>query len=138
MVDPGFAILENGSLQGAHVGIDKKPIGHSMDDSYMVETELKYALFAITNWRVRNSSNRLGERYGINYDLFRRKMGSSEYGQGWPSDLDIDITTKFNGEKIDLDDLVSTYFYDPKLKSYFQIVGIQKLPNVKNGYIFTY
>lgn len=138
MVDPGFAILENGSLQGAHVGIDKKPIGHSMDDSYMVETELKYALFAITNWKVRNSSNRVGEYYGINYDLIRRKMGSSEYGRGWPTDLDIDITTKFNGEKIDLDDLESTYFYDPSLKSYFQIVGIQKLPNVKNGYIFTY
>lgn len=132
-VDPGVALLENGSLQGAHVGIDKKPIGHNMNDGYLTETELKYALFALTNERIRNSSSRtdLDSVQGINLKRVRQKMGTATW------DVPVDLTRKFNGEQITVNDLQSTYLYDPEVRTYFRITNIEKGAE-DNHYIFTY
>ena len=53
--NPFISILENLSLQDQEVGVDKKPIWHSFDDDTMSAVLLKFAVFTMTNERMRAS-----------------------------------------------------------------------------------
>jgi len=59
---PWVSDWENGSLGESAAGEDKKTIGHSMDGKYLMESEFKWALFSLTNERIRNA----GRVSGVN------------------------------------------------------------------------
>ena len=68
---PWVSDWENGSLGESAAGEDKKTIGHSMDGKYLMESEFKWALFSLTNERIRNA----GRVSGVNLKQLVRKMG---------------------------------------------------------------
>jgi hypothetical protein len=49
--------LENLCLQGDRVGINKKPIWHSVDDDYSTASLIKFAAFTLTNESMFRSLN---------------------------------------------------------------------------------
>ncbi len=145
--DPVVSEYENGSLEGAHAGDVKKPIGHYFNDIYGTSSLLKYALFPVSNEQVRNSSrveliterddngviinqrpaSNGDPREGIQLKRTRYKMSSvSWYSVIDIPGLEIDITKKFNGRSISMSELASQYYWDPNLNTYIRIESIKK------------
>lgn len=92
---PWVSYWENGSLGDAAAGDDKKTIGHHMDGRYLMESEFKWALYTLTNERIRNS----GRTSGITLKDVVRRMSDKSWNT-FGSELD--ITKTYLGEEVSL------------------------------------
>ena len=93
---PWVSDWENGSLGDAAAGTDKKTIGHNMNHQYLMGTEFKWALFAITNEKVVNSGK---NNKGISYRQVLENMTDIEWDT---AGREFDITKTYFGNDISL------------------------------------
>lgn len=122
------SILENGSLQDQEVGTDKKPIWHSYNSRLGFSTLLKFATFAMTNERIRESL-----RSDISlYSLFRRMTD-----QYWGDDVDL-CDEQADGNFIDFKQNIlqgRELFYKDGDGKHYKITDLDK--DEKNGLYYT-
>lgn len=74
-INPIQAVFESWSLGGQTIGMDKKTIGHAYDNRTGAVTLWKHATYAMTNERMRMSSNS-----EINLTNMFKKMSSMKFG----------------------------------------------------------
>ena len=103
--------LDNNSLGGDSMGVDKKPFAHHMGDKSGIGFILKTAGFALTNDRIRNSS-------------FDTRL--NKYMLNIPWSQEMDWTKDYNGNSINYGEW---YKYDVPSNKWFKYSN----PTVENG-----
>lgn len=104
--------LDNNSLGGDAMGVDKKPFAHHLGEKSGIGFILKTAGFALTNDRIRNS-----EKF---YENLNRQMLNIPWSQ------QVDWTKDFNGENIDYG---TWYVYNPTTNKWYARWN----PRIENG-----
>lgn len=110
--NPTMNYLDNNSLGGDAMGVDKKPFAHHMGDKSGIGFILKTAGFALTNDRIRDSN-------GFNARLNKQMLNI-------PWSQDMDWTKDFNGNRINYG---PWFKYDPTTNKWFKYSH----PTVENG-----
>lgn len=124
--NPTMQYLDNNSLGGDAMGVDKKPFAHQMGQKSGIGFILKTAGFALTNDRIRNSIATTPEGNVIRfYENLNKQMLNvpwSKYDSEWNKDWTFD----YNGKKIDYG---IQYIYSPSIGKWFARWGFR----VENG-----
>lgn len=110
--NPTMNYLDNNSLGGDAMGVDKKPFAHHMGDKSGIGFILKTAGFALTNDRIRN---------GNGFDV---RLNKQMLNIPWSQDMD--WTKDFNGNRINYG---PWFKYDITSKKWFKYSH----PIVENG-----
>ena len=110
--NPTMNYLDNNSLGGDAMGVDKKPFAHHMGDKSGIGFILKTAGFALTNDRIRNGNG------------FDARLNKQMLNIPWSQDMD--WTKDFNGNRINYG---SWFKYDVTSKKWFKYSH----PTVENG-----
>lgn len=110
--NPTMNYLDNNSLGGDAMGVDKKPFAHHMGDKSGIGFILKTAGFALTNDRIRNGNG------------FDARLNKQMLNIPWSQDMD--WTKDFNGNRINYG---PWFKYDVASKKWFKYSH----PTVENG-----
>lgn len=110
--NPTMNYLDNNSLGGDAMGVDKKPFAHHMGDKSGIGFILKTAGFALTNDRIRNGNG------------FDARLNKQMLNIPWSQDMD--WTKDFNENRINYG---SWFKYDVTSKKWFKYSH----PTVENG-----
>lgn len=110
--NPTMNYLDNNSLGGDAMGVDKKPFAHHMGDKSGIGFILKTAGFALTNDRIRNGNG------------FDARLNKQMLNIPWSQDMD--WTKDFNGNRINYG---PWFKYDVTSKKWFKYSH----PTVENG-----
>lgn len=110
--NPTMNYLDNNSLGGDAMGVDKKPFAHHMGDKSGIGFILKTAGFALTNDRIRNGNG------------FDARLNKQMLNIPWSQNMD--WTKDFNGNKINYG---PWFKYDMASKKWFKYSH----PTVENG-----